>query len=543
MNRFCLGLGICLTLTIGVASMIAQDYEVLKIAPQFDLEQIKTEPEANGDAKKAASIQRARKSKQNSNASKIFRDGGVNDSFRAYYQQVIVPELTLYDDESLKKLAKAHQDLIKELNSRVRNNGVRGVLITEIYFPMFKQIVEGNFHPAVRYNALLSIGKLDEVVGKQRVSPPRPYREVLPFLIAKYNEFKDPQTAYLKYGAFRGIARIASIGFQQTPPVYGEARPLLTALMGPKPDSLPQDLYLAMQRQAVTALGYLGDPINADSFAILLQNKKLPLWTRAEAALAISRIKGDSFDPTKLDEIGTSMAQFMHDVLRDEVNSLTENQKRIAVLAARRALVGAEPVSGGAGPAGSGKSSGSSADDRAGGLMGSGGGSGSMMPGSGSGSGGSGSMMPGSGSGAGSGSSGSSRSGSRAGNSNPLEDLPAYRLMLARRRVKTIARSLLDSYGTTSGATGILRWAKGATLQKLSELKKQIGEADTATELGLDPESSVQGDLTDAMKQEFTRVANSLAISLGMKPAAKDTAADDGNKKADNTGDAFLNNN
>ena len=231
----------------------------------------------------------------------------------------------------------------------------------------------------------------------------------------------------------------------------------------------------------------------------------------------------------------------MHEVLQNEVKDLEYQQKRIAILAARKKEVSLTPSRSSSSQSSS-NSSGSSASDRAGDLA-SGGGSGSMQPGGG----GSGSMMPGSGSGG----KKSGRSGSRkSGSANPLEDLPAYRIELSRRRIKTISTSLIRSFGETAGPTGMLRWANGnaALLPKLSKYKQLLLQADKAAEAGLS--DSPGGKTTHLLIRELNSVADKLAQILGLNPPPKGNAAAKGDpakegkaKKGKSGGDAFLNGN
>lgn len=515
----------------------SQDYQVLPIAEQFDLAKIQAEPEANGDAKEAAKILRRRITQQEANARKVFQPSApLNDAFKAYYTRVVIPGLTRYDRDSLKELTENHHRLLKEFGTKIRNTSAHAYLVREAYFPLFSQIVEGNFHPVVRYNAILSIGKLDEVVGKHGLTAPRPYRESLGFLVKKFNDFKDPKDAYLKYGAFKGIARIASLDYQTTAPTTrGTTQPIFTSFLAAKPANMNQDLFESMQRTSVEVLGLLGDPVMGDSFAALINNPATPVWTKAEAALAISKIKSNNYDLNKLDTTAQAMAKLMHDVLRAEIKSLDYDQKRLAVLAARKKEIGQDASTAG----GFRSNQGSSAEDRAGGLA-SGGGSGGATPGSGGASPGSGGASPGSGAGR---SGRSGRSGFSMGGATELEDLPAYRIKLARRRVKTVSASLVSAFGETAGTSGILRWVNSAgdaaMLTKISTFKGLMVDADKATEAGLEDDANLVTGATDLLRTEFELVADRIAEALGIakpKKAAKPKA-----KKA-KSGDSFLNN-
>ncbi|MEE2641017.1 MAG: hypothetical protein VX768_10365 [Planctomycetota bacterium] len=540
------GLALATLVVIFSSSSLAngQEYDVMPLNAKFDLAKIQAEPEANGDPKKAQAMLNQRISQaQRASRSSFQPNATLNDTFKTYYREVVVPNLTRYDRASLQSLTTRYQNLFKDFGTKIRNRTAQGYLVVQVYFPMFGSIVEGNYHPLVRYNALLAIGKLDEITGKQNIAVPKPYRDSLKYLIEKYNGFTDPKLHYLKYGAFKGIARIAAIGFQSPNTTNADAaKPIFAALLGAKPADLNEDLFRSMQRSAVEVLGLLGDPANGDALASLIADPKTPVWTRAEAAIAFSKIKAPNYDANKIDATSTEMAKLMHDVLRAEAKELDRIQKRIAILAARQKEVGAERTTAGAGSSGSsGGRGGSSADDRSDGLMSGGGGSGSMMPGGGSGGAGSGSMMPGGGSGG----SGSSRGGSSRNNGGTqLSELPAYRITQARRRLKTVSSSLIRAYGDSQNSVeGLRRWANGNnTLSpKIDAFKKLMAEADKAAEVGLG-ENSFEESLTRAMVERISNVADQIADRLGMTPTKAEDAPKAAKKAAKDDDDAFLKN-
>ncbi len=519
----------------------AQDYEVLPLAPQFDIKQIQNEPAISGDPKKAAAELRRRKSEQAANKRSVFLKGQSNPMFQAYYEKVTIPELTRYDRDSLKDLPNKRQAIMKEFSRSIRNPGIRAFLIKDIFFPELSKIVDGNFHPAVRYNALIMLGDLDEVAGKDRSTPPRPYREVLPFLLAQYQKLSDSKLQYLKYGAFRGIVRIASLDAQQLfipAEQRTQVKSVLDALMGPMPAGLAAELFAAMQRQAVKVIGLYGAAADADAIAKLITDPAISYWTRLEAAIAFSKLKVASVDAGQLEAVGKSVAQLMHDVLVDEVSYLDYHQNRIAILAARAAEISGGSVSSGGKRSGAGSSSSSGGGGDRSGLTGSAGGA---SPDSGGGaSPGAGGMSPSSGSGGGS--SGGGRSGSSFGGSEDggLAELPAYRIEIARRRIKTISSGLFRSFGSPADPSGLMRWAKGETLKKLSEIKGALNEADLASEAGMnfEDDGSEEGQ-TEVIRSQLKQAANKLAGLLGIAPEP-DEASKEG--EAEVSGDGFLDN-
>src|SRR5690606_9173279 len=91
--------------------------------------------------------------------------------------------------------------------SQIRSTVVREHLVTRTASIM-KQLYEGNFHPGVRFNAMLVVGDLDQAPAQlvyQR--PPVPYRPSLDLMEAA---FLDPkQIEPVRVAALIGIHRHA----------------------------------------------------------------------------------------------------------------------------------------------------------------------------------------------------------------------------------------------------------------------------------------------------------------------------------------------
>jgi hypothetical protein len=64
--------------------------------------------------------------------------------------------------------------------------------------------------PAARFNAMLSIGMLNEKDGETASSPPTPYRDALPYLLKEYDKPNNPP--FIKIAALEGIVRHAQCG-------------------------------------------------------------------------------------------------------------------------------------------------------------------------------------------------------------------------------------------------------------------------------------------------------------------------------------------
>ena len=356
MNRNkCLMLGlIVLVLTFAGPASAQQAYQTLPVNPAFDIFQIKKN---NGnDQKKAEVVLRKLMTQQTSAARSVMRsrDGVMPPAFQKYYKEVVTPLFTRYDAESLSTLTKRREEIIRDIN-RCNTNQVRGFLVAQVFYPEMIKIIDGDFHPAVRYNALVLVGELDQVPGKSGTTAPRPFTQSITFLLDHFNKQVDPKLAYLKYGAFKGISRAAGIDSQLqagffTPDQRNQVKAIYRSMLGAKPANLSADLFAAMQRKAVEIMGNYGDPSDGDAFAKLIDDPTVSKWTKLEASVAYSKLKTPpaavAAQSAKSEPVVRSIGKFMHDVLREESDYLDYHQKRIAILAVRKKEIAQGSTSG-----------------------------------------------------------------------------------------------------------------------------------------------------------------------------------------------------
>lgn len=138
----------------------------------------------------------------------------LNKYFKGYY----FPSMTRQDPKSLGELAEFREDLFKLYINQAKSKVVRDYLITLTGKEM-GIIALGNYHPAVRYNAVLLIGMLDEEPADRGGKPPVPWKKgtnVLLILLEKDSLGSGDQQVLIpmsaKVGALVGLQRHARFG-------------------------------------------------------------------------------------------------------------------------------------------------------------------------------------------------------------------------------------------------------------------------------------------------------------------------------------------
>jgi len=135
----------------------------------------------------------------------------LDDYFTKYY----FPSMTL--PAKLGELGKRRENLFKQFLRPAKVAAAREHL-TDLTLKAMRSISRGNYHPAVRYNAVLILGLLDEKVAGTAAAKPVPLpagaNELLELL--EKDEFDQVQVpASLKLGALVGLERHARFGIDR----------------------------------------------------------------------------------------------------------------------------------------------------------------------------------------------------------------------------------------------------------------------------------------------------------------------------------------
>ena len=261
-----------------------------------------------------------------------FADPQAKDDFDTFYTRYFLSRWSLQADVT--KLVKYRQDLSSHFRTAIP--GEVHDHLARLALDLLKKLAGGDYHPAVRINAVLAIGELNRVEqsGNDKAVP---LPEALDVLIAAVDSKKLSEG--LRAAAMVGILRHALAGISG-----GEARkkvndvmlPLATADV-PAGSALSSRAWMVAQAaESLGALGAVGE--NNDVFTALLKivgNAKLPLLVRCAAADALAKLDYSSAGGINPAETAAALGQLAIDACKDGL----ETTKDTASLAFRRRMV------------------------------------------------------------------------------------------------------------------------------------------------------------------------------------------------------------
>jgi hypothetical protein len=276
-----------------------------------------------------------------------FDAAGGQQLFDDYYQDFLLPQWTPTKD--IANLPKLRHDLGNQL--RKKNAGAPATVhdhFNALLLEFMQKLAAGNYHPAVRANAMLMIGELNRVE-----QPPTPLPEALEVMVAAVQSSKlsDGVRAVAMVGIKRHV--IAGVADE-------DARKKLTAvLLHLAADEMPagtaRDGREWILRQAIDILGRLGSVGENNAVFRLLantvSNAKLPLKTRTAAAESLGRLDYSGASGINAADVAAVLGQLAIDACAEELqqvkNSDPISRPRLMerLSAVLLALVGGEDAS------------------------------------------------------------------------------------------------------------------------------------------------------------------------------------------------------
>jgi hypothetical protein len=222
--------------------------------------------------------------------------------FDGFYLGYLIPKMTT--EEGLKTISKERQDFLSSL-ATAKAPEARNRLL-EIAVPALKRIVEDNYRPASRYNAMLILSSLNDQepnnIGAQQTFP-EPMRSLLPYILEQFRKPENPDV--VKIPALLGLARHLECENYKIPPSASPLMPPaqraevikeLTALAETKepPPGRNADGHLFLRRRAIEALGLAcatkPDPNITATLEGLLKDDSDALSARFTVAATLGRM-------------------------------------------------------------------------------------------------------------------------------------------------------------------------------------------------------------------------------------------------------------
>jgi hypothetical protein len=256
--------------------------------------------------------------------------GASEQQVTDYLSKVFFPAMTGFTDEALMKLADARR-WIRDQTAKAGNASARQYLIEETY-KYGRGMARGNFHPAVRYNAVLMLGELDQqqpTATAAAVPLTKATQELLELIEQeKFNKIIVPES--VKLGALIGLERHSRLGIDPS-----LKDPTTTAMIKVAGSATPEDVdsnvhdWVRRTAAQVLANQYKAGPTKPVQAALsaLIADKQVGFDERCATAAALKRITY----PANADIDGAAatnaLGQLALDVVTDAAKLAREYQK------------------------------------------------------------------------------------------------------------------------------------------------------------------------------------------------------------------------
>ena len=161
----------------------------------------------------------------------------------SWYQGYRFAQMT--QPTSVGEISANRISFLEDLNKKCRSQEVHDYLVGDVAFPAMQAIIQGNFHPVVKYNAMLIVGALnaEESIAAATRLPPVPYAPSLALLVQYVQD--DTASDALRLGAWVGVLRHITMDFYNT----GIQGQLNTTIQGTR--TIPPNQKLLIYNQAL----------------------------------------------------------------------------------------------------------------------------------------------------------------------------------------------------------------------------------------------------------------------------------------------------
>jgi hypothetical protein len=243
------------------------------------------------------------------------------NDFDTFYKTYALPRWTQLD--TLGDLRNYRKELVNNLY-QAKSGEVHDHL-SDMVLDYMSKLAKGNYHPAVRYNAMLMIGDLNAVEGYSST----PLTKTLPILLSALND--DNQIEPVKVAALIGILRHVSAGVNDAQ-IKNQIFTAMSRLAGEDDGGEAGRQWMRMQ--AMEILGLLGMPGNdnqvADALSRIVANAEAPSFMRCAAAETLGKLKYASGNGLNLVDLAKGLGQLMLKACQEELQSVKETNNPVS---------------------------------------------------------------------------------------------------------------------------------------------------------------------------------------------------------------------
>jgi hypothetical protein len=254
--------------------------------------------------------------------------GGVERSrVETWYNQVIFAEWTQVKNR--RDLARLRQDFRnRELRVITAGNAAIHDFLNELTLKKMIALAAGDYHPAVRHNAMLLIGDLNakEAGTGAMVSPAEPLLLALTEKGALLESAEDTQAhPAVRVAALIGVLRHAENSAKMPPPTKESVRGAMVRVLKEKTpaENMSADGQAWLRTRAADVLGALAlaGPANesAKELAAVIDEASAPLLLRCAAARSLGRLNLGGAADLKIAEIAGALGNLTLEVCAAEL--------------------------------------------------------------------------------------------------------------------------------------------------------------------------------------------------------------------------------
>lgn len=256
------------------------------------------------------------------------------DNFDRFFQEYLFAEMTQTSDANLSSLGAKRADFLRRYLSPESNGANRTYLIEEQMLPTMKRIAEGNFHPAVRLNAVLMIGIANTSEGNSLANEsPAPNPACVKYLIGMLKQ--DQLPLYLRVGVFTGLHRIAQLEGVRPRLEQADVKEISDSALAVAEkkfagqETWDPDASYWLRRRAVQILGFLRNPgengVVVNSLYTVLNDDKNEFQLRLDVIDALSQLNYENAGLARVKDVSESVATFASQALLNQANKIRQD--------------------------------------------------------------------------------------------------------------------------------------------------------------------------------------------------------------------------
>ena len=249
------------------------------------------------------------------------------------YHFALMTQATSMGDIDLQRL-----EFIKELTMICTDNSIHSHVVDQIAIPQMTAFLQENYHPVVKYNAMLIIGQLNSqvIITNEGRSVPVPLPAALTFMVDAIKS--GTETDAILLASWIGVLRHVrldrlnqQIAGSDVVTIAGEAMKLLSQATPPANRSDAGHVWL--QRRVIDVLAMIGqdDQKILPKILSIMQDEKAAMSLRLTAARALKYFNYSPSTQVPVESTSNALGTLIVRICRNEIDRV-DQEKALAAL-------------------------------------------------------------------------------------------------------------------------------------------------------------------------------------------------------------------